>query len=413
MNATVAKYLRTRAVSGAWPLETAGSGGIRRVVVVPAFAEESSLDLTLTSLAANPSAMIEATLVIVVVNNREPGLASPDHIAENQRVLHRLRDRLDVSGLRLGVVDASSAGRELGKKDGVGMARKIGMDHAISLLSGRKDGLIISLDADTQVQPNYLAVVMSYFGENSCPAAVIEYEHDLTGPTAEAIARYEIFLRYHVMGLRLAGSPYAFHTIGSAMACTAGAYAAVSGMPRRQAGEDFYFLQSLAKEGPMGYITDTTVVPSSRASWRVPFGTGRSVSRQIDSAEPLSTLYNPASYSVVGAWLRSLDPTLDAPAMLKRAADIHPELARFLGKANFAEFWTGLKKRAGRRAQVHAEFHRWFDGFRTLKLIHHFRDSGLPDTEMFEAVRELTGFDGRTPREVLCELRRRLREEES
>ena len=37
-----------------------------------------------------------------------------------------------------------------------------------------------------------------------------------------AIICYETFLRYYVMCLRYAGSYYAFHTIGSAMACDHG-----------------------------------------------------------------------------------------------------------------------------------------------------------------------------------------------
>jgi hypothetical protein len=37
----------------------------------------------------------------------------------------------------------------------------------------------------------------------------------------QAIRRYELFLRAYVLGLARAGSPCAFHTVGSAMACTA------------------------------------------------------------------------------------------------------------------------------------------------------------------------------------------------
>jgi len=52
------------------------------------------------------------------------------------------------------------------------------------------------------------------------------------------------------------------------IACTAQAYIAVGGMVRRQAGEDFYFLQKLAKRGPIHEIADTTVRPSPRRSDR-------------------------------------------------------------------------------------------------------------------------------------------------
>src|SRR5690606_12885119 len=159
-----------------------------------------------------------------------------------------------------------------------GLARKIGLDHGARLCP---DGVLISLDGDTAVEETYLASIAAHFREHPASrAAVVEYSHSLEGSTGfnEAMARYEIFMRYHVIGLSLAGSAYAFHTIGSAMACRSEAYAAVGGMARKQAGEDFYFLQALAKLGPMGYIGDTVVRPSARCSWRVPFGTGRALS---------------------------------------------------------------------------------------------------------------------------------------
>ena len=63
-------------------------------------------------------------------------------------------------------------------------------------------------------------------------------------------------------------------TIGSAFAVTANAYIKRGGMTRSQAGEDFYFLQTLAQIGTVGEITTTKVYPSARLSDRIPFGTG-------------------------------------------------------------------------------------------------------------------------------------------
>jgi hypothetical protein len=42
---------------------------------------------------------------------------------------------------------------------------------------------------------------------------------------------------------------YAYHTVGSAMAVKAYQYVKVGGMNRRQAGEDFYFIQKLVHSG--------------------------------------------------------------------------------------------------------------------------------------------------------------------
>ncbi len=60
---------------------------------------------------------------------------------------------------------------------------------------------------------------------------------------------YELSLRYYVAGMKFARSPYAFHTIGSSMAVSPVHYARVRGFPKREAGEDFYLLNKLAKLG--------------------------------------------------------------------------------------------------------------------------------------------------------------------
>ena len=77
--------------------------------------------------------------------------------------------------------------------------------------------------------------------------------------------------------MTFAGLPYSYHTIGSAFAVTAKAYARQGGMNRRKAGEDFYFINKLIKGENFGEITNTTVFPSPRTSNRVPFGTGKAI----------------------------------------------------------------------------------------------------------------------------------------
>lgn len=81
------------------------------------------------------------------------------------------------------------------------------------------------------------------------------------------------------MGLEVSGSPYAFHTIGSTMACDAEMYVKIQGMNKKKAAEDFYFMEKLSKNVKIHKIISAKVYPSSRGSWRVPFGTGRSVTR--------------------------------------------------------------------------------------------------------------------------------------
>ncbi len=191
-------------------------------------------------------------------------------------------------------------------KQGVGLARKIGLDLALTLLDYRtSDPLLICLDADTVVQPDYLPALTGHFATTTAGGASISYRHRPASDPAgqSAIDRYELFLRSYVLGLELAGSPYAFHTVGSAMASRASAYVAASGMNRRLAGEDFYFLQQVHKTSGVVPLTGTVVHPSPRSSHRVPFGTGRSVGDMLSDGEQRLLFYQPVVFTIVGEWL--------------------------------------------------------------------------------------------------------------
>ncbi len=156
------------------------------------------------------------------------------------------------SGLSIALIDASSKGKELGEKDsGVGFARKIGLDLALTAFdySIKKKKIMIWLDADCKVDKNYLCTVVDEFNNKNLSAATINFSHDVsgTGELTKAIIPYEIFLRYYVLGLKYAKSPYAFHTIGSTIAVDHNAYIKAGGMNKKKAAEDFYFLQKVAK----------------------------------------------------------------------------------------------------------------------------------------------------------------------
>ncbi|MCX5820828.1 MAG: glycosyltransferase family A protein, partial [Deltaproteobacteria bacterium] len=194
------KYLKKYAVSPMRSLRTASVADVDQAVVIPALAESFSLFRTLSCIAANPSGELRRTLVVCVVNNHRPPVASEDEIRDNQVTLTILKEfiegrkpsiagpavlrgdleRIAGSGLRLGCIDASSADAEIPDRDGgVGTARKIGMDAALAILSGRGPGggVICCLDADTLVMENYLAAIYAYFSKTDDPAAVAGYAH--------------------------------------------------------------------------------------------------------------------------------------------------------------------------------------------------------------------------------------------
>lgn len=386
-------YLARHAELRRWPLVAGGTTGVDQVVVIPVFAERDALFGTLESLAANDERERRSTLVICVVNNRHGGVGGE----ENQEVLARLKPLVgQESPLRMAYIDASSPGCEFDAKGGVGLARKIGMDWGLEVLTrnGCECGTLICLDADTVVEPDYLGVMRKALSVQSGWGGVVDYEHPLELPPehSAAIVCYELFLRYHVMGLRWARSPYAFHTIGSAMACRAEAYVAVSGMKPRQAGEDFYFLQALGKTGGITLVHDTKVYPSARMSERVPFGTGARVRRHLAGTENEYLLYDPRCYTFLRDWFARVEeaPEGDVAVLLAQAGP----LAGFLNTQDFGSVWPRLRANSRGGKQLVAQFHRWFDAFRTIKCLHYLRDNEFPAAPMFEALTGLLSWMG-------------------
>ena len=401
MNRTI-KYLDKKADLERWKLVSSSQEKISQVVVIPSLAEEESLFDTLQSLASNPASELDHTLVIVVVNNRAIEFHDNRIIENNQATLRKLDNMAGIKGsaLHIGYIDASSDGKELPPKTGVGLARKIGLDWGLSTLDqyANKTGLLLCLDADTLVEPNYLEAVRSFFEYDKAWAGVVSYKHRNDGPDQTAIICYELFLRYYVLGLQYARSPYAFHSIGSTMVCTTDAYVAVSGMNRRQAAEDFYFLQELAKTGGVGHITDTCVFPSSRISSRVPFGTGVTMDRYADHPHDMYSLYDSQCFQILRNWLELISAKhhYEGIRLLDKANAICPQLGEFLQKNRFQQVWDSLVQNSPDSKTLLMQFHRWFDAFKTMKFIHYMRDNGFPRQNMSEAIPKFLDMTGRS-----------------
>jgi hypothetical protein len=397
---TLERYLKRRADNASRPLEVDSMGTIDQVVVIPAYDELDYLPVTLESLSHQSKELLSRTLILLVVNNRMPNLDDAMVIANNQTTIEFVREMIDETGpwgawgLRAGLVDASSPGKELAEKEGVGTARKLGLDWGLELFHRQQThGILINLDADTPVAPTYLEKIREQFAKPDSWAAVLEYTHPLTGSDSEnqAIAKYESYLRLHKMGLSYAGSPYAIHTIGSTMVCATQAYAAISGMNSKLAGEDFYFLQQLVKTGRVETIQDVLVYPSARISARTPFGTGPALNELLADSEKPYEMYNPKVYRILKEWLATVEksPGNDGGTLLIKSALIDTALTTFLESIGFKQNWKQLKENASSPEKLLEQFHGWFDGLTTLKCIHHLRDHGLENTGITEVAVQL------------------------
>ncbi len=412
-------YLQNYSTVGKWNLIANNTENITQVVVIPAYAEKEMLFSTLASIAINEPSSLEHSFILCVINNKSD--SPPSAITNNLDTMNYLealvkRKPLRRSGsdeglnhilqllaetkLKLGYIDASSKGREVPQSvGGVGMARKIGMDAALQLLrnDSAERNLIFSLDADTLVQKNYLSVIKKYFTQK-VKAAIISYEHQtpLNYEEKAAICCYEIFLRYFVLGLKYAQSPWAFHSIGSTIITSTEAYAEVRGMNKREAGEDFYFLSKLAKIGEIGYIKETCVYPSARPSTRVPFGTGSRVQRFLSGKEQEYLLYDPQIFVILARWLELMKNPYNFSEyeLLTEARRIHPKLATFLENCRFAAVWSKIRRNVKDERTLIRHFNNWFDGFKTLKLINYFTYEVYPQINMFVALNRILSLQG-------------------
>jgi hypothetical protein len=303
------------------------------------------------------------------------------------------------------MVDRFSQGRKLPQKGGVGHARKIGADLVAFLFHhGRiRSNWIHCSDGDTRLpdtyfsssvepDPNYSALVYPY-------RHVEDLESDDRIEINHSTQRYELSLRYYVAGLRLAGSPYAFHTIGSTMAISANHYAKVRGFPRREAGEDFYLLNKLAKVGKVHELKQSSLCGPieimSRRSQRVPFGTGAAVNKITVLDDPANNYlyYHPRVFILLQSWLSSLpglwarrSTLLDEGLFSSDDIDKNDVLALIvaLEQIGIGKALDHAFRQSRDFDQFQRQLHTWFDAFRTLKLIHALRDSHLPSINLEE-----------------------------
>lgn len=415
----ISTYINKRA-SNIWQIENDYKKYFQKIVIVPSIAESKNLPIFIRSLELNDELELLNTLLLIVIND---SISSAEEVKyDNQKSLDYLRGIK--SRVNISFIDACSAGKEMDEKyGGVGLARKIGMDLALSKFDyySLNKKIMICTDADCTVEPYYLTKISQEFNRNNYEAAVVNFAHDIKGDDEEtkAIICYEIFLRYYVLGLSFAKSEYAFHTIGSTMLCTPEAYVKVEGMNKRKAAEDFYFLEKLAKIYPIGELKSTYVYPSKRNSWRVPFGTGRSVDRFMLNSKDEYLLYDPKSFMILKTWLEvflnsslsqpelvsgsstSIDTNEEIPnqvrndwrnpfqSLIRISKNIHPALSGFLSQQDFGNFINKVLLKNNNPNEIEKQKHFWFDAFRTLKLIHYLRDETYPNINMFDAIDEL------------------------
>ncbi|MEO6882462.1 MAG: glycosyltransferase [Bacteroidia bacterium] len=357
------------------------------VVVIPCF-NESLLLNTLDALL-NCTRSDCSTEIIVVLNASEN--ADEKIIFQNNETkkyfLEWKKKHLDYK-LKFYLIEACLLPK---KYAGVGLARKIGMDEAYLRFekSTQKNKIIACMDADSLCEKNYFTALENHFLKNpKTPACSIYFEHPVNGnefskEVYEGIIQYELFLRYYNQGLRYAGFPFAFHTIGSSMAVRAEVYKKQGGMNKRKAGEDFYFLQKIMLLGFFSELNETKIIPSPRPSNRVPFGTGKAIQKWLDEKNNSYSAYHPQSFIDI----KKLFDTIESCYQKNNFSDfllVLPNTVQlFLAENNFSERVKEWNENSTSKKYFLKRFFSWFDGFTMLKFMHYVRDEhyGLMDLQ--------------------------------
>jgi hypothetical protein len=280
---------------------------------------------------------------------------------------------------------------------GAGLARKTGMDEAVRRfnLLNKPEGLIVSLDADTIVKKNYLNEIEKHFKQHRKQiGATLAFEHQKTGLSVkhlEGIELYEKYLAYYKQSLAFTGYPYSLFTIGSAFAVKAQAYVKRGGMNRRQAGEDFYFLQGLVQLGEVGEITGTKVYPSARLSDRVPFGTGPILQKWMNGEEDLTKTYNFQAF-------QDLKSFFDARENLfKMNEEDYYQFIKTLPKTIFGflqtdRFWNELNdliKNCSSLRSFQKRFFQKFNAFKILKFLNYAHEAFYKKADLQQQIEKM------------------------
>lgn len=282
---------------------------------------------------------------------------------------------LPCSGSGVLIVDRFSE-HPLPARQGVGLARKIAADLALGLIMGKQiaSPWLFCTDADSLLPANYFDAVASAGGAAAC---TYHFSHlcDATD-VGNATRCYEISLHHYVNGLKLAASPYAFHTVGSTIAVNSAHYAMVRGFPKRAGGEDFYLLNKLAKTGQVVALEQPVVGITPRISTRVPFGTGPAVERILAMENPGADfmLYNPRIFEELKQWLAIVPHLMDSDQPLQA---LSRESRQSLLALGVEEALRHSRRQGKTLAGFVKHMNIWFDGFRTLKYVHYLQNHGF------------------------------------
>ena len=369
---------------------------VSMIVMIPCL-NEPEIFRTLESLWSCDPIRSYCEVVVVVNESENSSQAVKDLNQQNYLNLFKWKKGNDREKMILHPIYAHDLNA---KHAGAGMARKIGMDEVIRRFNAlnRPDGVIISTDSDCLFSTNYLQQIELAFSRKSCFAATLNFKHrvdEMADPKQRlGIQLYEDYLHYYKKALDFAGFPDAIYTIGSAFAVRAEAYVKQGGMNRRQAGEDFYFLNKLTKLGRITEINDAFVYPSARVSDRVPFGTGAAMTKWMNEDGDLTVTYNFAAFRDLKVLFDQVDSLFRNNADDGFMASLPASVQEYIQTLDFSRKLGEINQNSSSLPAFRKRFFQFFDGFLILRFLNLAHQRYYPQQNLLEAIKQLKEYSG-------------------
>ena len=342
-------------------------------VVIPCYNEPDVL-LTLQSLTACAHEDFN-TEILILINSWQN--TSESIVLQNRNTRQEIQEfasQYNTDNFRIIPVLVENLPDKLA---GAGFPRKLGMDEALRRsVRGRSTGaILVSLDADCTVQPNYLSEIYRQFAvDSTLLSATIQFHHPTEklaneDPLKQATEIYEKYLRDYRQLLASTGFPYPYFTIGSAFAVRDVAYVKAGGMGRQQAGEDFYFLHKIFPLGKSAFIDTTMVYPAARLSDRVPFGTGPALAKIM--AEGKKDFYSPEAFKLLKVLFEDLERFYRADTLaIEKIVEQYPNaLQQFLATDRFLEKILEVNRYTASFPAFKKRFFDYFNAFKIVKYL--------------------------------------------
>ena len=365
------------------------------IVCIPSY-NEPYIEGALLALISceQPICSVEIIVLINESDEDKPDTIKQNELSYQQTLQLKSPDWISILPVYLKNIPKKSAG--------VGIARKKALDEAAIRLSNSVNAtrILACFDADSTCSINYLKGLEQHFIISKNEAVSIHYEHEaaaLMGTTEQrAIYLYELHLRYFVQMQAFSNLPFAYHTVGSSMACTVEGYQRIGGMNKRKAGEDFYFLQKFIKNNSCDRLHTITVFPSSRSSDRVPFGTGRAILKMSEEGVALSS-YNIQSFLDLKEMVDDLDTWYENQDIRSKISSLPSSIEQFLIKNKFDDKIKKLKQNTSSHQTFRKAFFQLFDAFQLMKYLHFARDKFYPDKTVIALASEALALFGEPP----------------